>query len=761
MTDSTSPAPHLVRRVAVIGAGTMGSGIAAQFANGGASVDLLDVPDDAGRNARAEAGVARQLKAGGFMGAEAAARVRCGNIEDHPDRLAEADWIVEVVVEDIEVKRRLYARINDERKAGSLVSSNTSTLCRADLVAGQSAAFAKDFVVTHFFNPPRVMLPVEVVAGPDSDADQVARIMDATERVLGKVVIPARDTPGYIANRIGCTWIAIGITEALRLGVTPEEADAVMAAFGIPKTGVFGLMDLIGLDLVPLVWSSLMRALPAADAINRFDLPGCLPLRALIDAGRFGRKTGAGFYRKGDAGRETLDLGTGDYRPARPVEASALPGGGRDIAALLGDDGPLGTYAWAVFSEVLVYAAEHAPEIAADIGAVDAAVALGYGWRSGPFALADRIGAEVIAARLEAEERPLPPLLAEARRAGFFPGGGPLSCGDAQDIPVRPALPRVATLKSGAPRIGNAAASLRDAGDGLCVFEMHTKMNSFAPTVFDVLEEALQQSGRDMTALVLANDNDRAFSVGADLGFFHDCIDRGDFGAIEDYLERGQQVMLALKNGPVPVVAGVRGFALGGGCELAMHANAVVAHGEAKMGLPEVSVGLIPGWGGCTQLVLRAQVSGASDEEAARQAFDTIFSAARSGSAAEARELGLLRQRDEIVMHHDHVFSRACARAREMSGAEVPAEPRTIRAAGADVARTLCESLPGGATETDRAIAAVLARVLTGGDAAAGTALDETEMLALERGALLGLSRMESTKQRMAHMLKTGQPLRN
>lgn len=761
MKDTPLTSGYSVRRAAVIGAGTMGSGIAAQFANGGIEVDLLDLPDPAGRDAHAEQGIARQRETGGFFGDEAAHRVRPGNLEDHFERLAEADWIVEVVVEDLAVKRDLYARIDAVRKPGALISSNTSTLYRADLVADLSPDFARDFTVTHFFNPPRVMLPVEVVAGADSDPVQVARVMDAAETLLGKVVIPCRDTPGFIANRIGCTWMAIGIVEATRQGLTVEEADAVMAALGIPRTGVFGLIDLVGLDLVPLVWSSLMRALPDTDAINLFDLPGCAPVRELIEAGHFGRKSGAGFYRKTDTSREALDLTKGAYRPAQPVDPKTLPGDGRDLSALLHDQSKIGAYAWSVLSELLVYAAEHAPEIAADVGAVDAAVSLGYGWQAGPFALADRIGVEAIAARLKDEGRDLPPLLNTARAQGFYPNGNPLPCGSADDLPARPAPLRVATLKTGAPVLGNDAASLWDAGNGLHVFEMHTKMNSFAPAVFDVLEDTLEMAHDRMTGLVLANDNPRAFSVGADLAFFLKCIEARDFDAIETYLARGQRAMLAMKHCAVPVVASVRGFALGGGCEFSMHANAVVAHAEAKMGLPEISVGLIPGWGGCTQLVLRAQQAGATPALAAVQAFNAIFPAARSGSASEARSVGFLRETDSIVMHYDHVFAAACDRARAMCADYAVGEAPVIHATCAEAVEVICDTLPAPATGTDRFMARVLARVLTGGDAPEGTPLTEADMAELERAALMELSRRDSTRARMAHMLQTGKPLAN
>lgn len=522
-----------IDRVAVIGAGSMGSGIAAQFVNAGLPVDLLDIPGSEDRNAPAEAGIARQAEARGFMGRAAVGRIRPGNTEDDLDRLAAADWIVEVVVEDLEAKRALFRRIEAVRRPGCIVSSNTSTLRRADLVRDMGQGFARDFVITHFFNPPRMMPPVELVAGPESDARLVARATEAAEVLLGKTVIACRDTPGFVANRIGCTWMAMAALEARCLGLTVEEADAVHGAFGVPRTGVFALFDLIGIDLVPQVWQSLMDALPEGDAIRRFDLPGDSLFRRLIEEGRFGRKAGAGFYRKAEDGaRQALDLETGAYRPQRPVARDALPGGGRDLAAMLDDDGRLGAYAWRVFALLLRYAAEHGPEIADDVGAVDAALALGYGWKAGPFALADRLGAQRLAERIAAEGEPVPALLRRAaEEGGFYAAGAPLAMGGGRAEAAATRRPSVAALRS--RLAGNDAASLWDMGDGVACFAMTTKMNSFAAPVFDALEEALDRLGGAQRALVLGNDDPRAFSVGADLGYFLSLIDAGDFAAIE------------------------------------------------------------------------------------------------------------------------------------------------------------------------------------------------------------------------------------
>ena len=755
-----------IDRVAVIGAGSMGSGIAAQFANAGLPVDLLDIPGGEDRNAPAEAGIARQAKAHGFMGRAAAGRIRPGNTEDDLNRLAAADWIVEVVVEDLETKRALFRRIEAVRKPGSIVSSNTSTLRRADLVRGMGRDFARDFVITHFFNPPRMMPPVELVAGPESDAGLGARATEAAEVLLGKTVIGCRDTPGFIANRIGCTWMAMAALEARRLGLTVEEADAVHGAFGAPRTGVFALFDLIGIDLVPQVWQSLMDALPEGDAIRRFDLPDDPLFQRMIEAGRFGRKAGAGFYRKAEDGtRQALDLETGAYRPERPVERDALPGGGRDFAAMLDDDGRLGAYAWRVFALLLRYAAEHGPEIADDVGAVDAAFALGYGWKAGPFALADRFGAQHLAEQIAAEGEPVPALLRRAAEEGGFydAAGAPLAMEGGRAEAAATQRLSVAVLRS--RLAGNDAASLWDMGDGVACFAITTKMNSFADAVFDALEEALDRLGGAHRALVLGNDDPRAFSVGADLGYFLSLIDAGDFAAIEAYLERGQRLFRRMRAAPFPVVAAAHGFALGGGAEFALHADAIVAHAELAMGLPEPGVGLVPGWGGCTQLLLRCQEAEIDPARAVTRAFATILSAQPTGSAVEAMEAGFLRPSDGIVMARVRLLEAARARALAAADGYSPPEParlHRLEAGGRDaLLADLRAALEAGrVSAADLEVAEALACVFVA-EPGADPVVTEAEMMAAERDAVLRLSRTPSTRARMEHMLKTGKPLRN
>ncbi|MBZ6078492.1 3-hydroxyacyl-CoA dehydrogenase/enoyl-CoA hydratase family protein [Microvirga puerhi] len=755
-----------IRRVAVIGAGSMGSGIAAQFANAGILVDLLDVPGHENRNGPAEGGVARQVKAGGFMGAECPTLVRTGNVSDHLHRLAEADWIVEAVIEDLAIKRDLYRRIETIRRPGTIVSSNTSTIPRAELVEGLRDDFARDFIITHFFNPPRVMQLVEIVSAPENRADLVKRAVTASEAVLGKTVVMCRDTPGFIANRIGCYWIAVGICEAMRLGLSVEEADAVNAAFGIPRTGVFGLLDLIGIDLVPHVWGSLMRMLPVTDDIHTFDLPANPLVRTMIAGGRHGRKTSQGFYRKTkDGSREVLDLTSSTYRPEASVARDALPGGG-DLAALLADDGKLGTYAFSVLSHVVAYAAQHGSELAADVAAIDTAIALGYSWREGPFRLADRAGINTLVKRMAAAGKPVPPLLTgiEAQN-GFYDRGPLLTTGAGRASLKAPSL-----LSEAAVIAGNTGARLRDIGDGVACFEVTTKMGTLGPDAFDMLEDTLARAGQDYQALVIGNEDARAFSAGADLSFILRLIDGDGLEALRSYIGRGQELFLAMKYLPVPVIAAAHGFALGGGCELMLHADAIVAHAELNAGLPEMKVGLIPAWGGCTQLLLRAQEgeSAKGPVASATRAFETIQSAGMSGSALQAREMGLLRNTDGIVMHRSHLIPAAKSRALAMvEEGYSPPERALLTAAGPSgrlglLAPVSAAVQAGRLSATDDVIAGMLASVLVGGSGGDPTRLmTEADVMRLERETLVALAKMPTTRVRMEHMRKTGKPLKD
>lgn len=760
MTDMTQARtfwdaiPREMTTVAVIGAGAMGGGIAAQFANAGLRVILLDMPGTDGQetDAPARAGLARQVKINGFMGPSGPGRVTTGNVQDDLHLLADADWIVEAVVERADVKRALYQRLDAVRKPGSAVSSNTSTLLHSQLIEGMSDAFRRNFVITHFFNPPRVMPLLEIVSTPETDPAVLARVQNGARDLLGKTVINCHDTPGFVANRIGCFWMASAALLARDGGLTVEQADAVHQAMGIPKTGVFGLFDLIGIDLVPTVWRSLVDGLPQTDRFRRYDIAADPLFTTLVAEGRFGRKSGAGFFRKGEAGLEATDLATRAWRPAQPVAPRDLPGGGKDLSALLADDGALGQYARAVLAEVVAYAADHGPAIADDPGDIDVAMRLGYAWRDGPFTLADRWGVANVAAHLRKAGLTVPALLEQAVVRGGFYAEGRFATEHATAA-APPALSVASLQRQNRLILGNGAASLLDTGDRIGLLAIHTKMNALHPDALDILEQTLPLLGDRLEALVIGNDDPRAFSAGADLRFILSMIDAGQQTELESYIDRGQRLFLGLRHAPVPVVAAVHGFALGGGCELALHADRIVAQAEAHMGLPEVLVGLIPAWGGCTTLMLRAQAAGLSPEQAAIRAATTIFGAAQSGSAEQALAAGILSPDDRLVMHRDTLLSTARELALDMAkaGYTPPATPMLTPAPAPDLSHLATTD-----SAFDRFVLSQLATVF-GGDAPRSDA----QNMALERRVLFDLIARPETRARMDHMLATGKPLRN
>ena len=773
-----------IDRVAVIGAGVMGSGIAAHVANAGVPVLLLDmVPAGAGdRSGLARAAIARLLKASpaAFMTPAAVPLVTPGNLEDDLGALADVDWIIEAIVEEPTAKRQLYARLEQGRRPGSIVSSNTSTIPLAQLTADLPAGLRRDFLITHFFNPPRYMRLLEVVAGPATRREAIDAVGDFADRRLGKGVVRAKDTPGFIANRIGTYWLQTALDLAVELGLGVEEADAVLGPpVGIPKSGVFGLLDLVGIDLIPKVAASLQQLLPATDRLRANRRPQPL-IERMLAQGLTGRKGKGGFYRLRQEGecrvKEAIDLRTGDYRAslkARPDSVAAARAGG--LRALLTHPDRSGRYAWAVLSETLAYAAELVPEISDRIDGVDDAMRLGYNWTWGPFELIDRIGAVWLADRLQAEGRPVPALLARARERPFYRDGaagreqlGP----DGAYQPVeRPAgMLRLADVKRGARALlANGSAALWDLGDGALCFELTSKQNTIDADSLDLLAASIELVAARHRALVIYSDAAN-FSLGANLGLALFALNVGLWDLVEDLVVKGQQVYRQLKHAPFPVVGAPAGLALGGGCEILLHCAAVQAHAETYMGLVETGVGLVPAWGGCTEMLLRH-----TDERRRpggpmppiMQVFETLGLATVSTSAADARRLRFLRPEDGITMNRDRLLGDAKARALAMVDGYRPPESRSDLHLPGPTARTALElalhghARLGKATAHDRVVGAALADVLAGGETDITLTSSEEELLALERRSFMRLIRDPASIARIEHMLETGKPLRN
>ena len=768
-----------IKKVCVIGAGVMGAGIAAQVANSGTPVLLLDIvkPGDNDRDSVAKAAVAKMLKTdpAPFMSTAAAKLVETGNIEDHLGKVAECDWIVEAIIERVDLKQSLYRRLEEVRRPGAAVSSNTSTIPLAKLLEGLPESFQRDFLITHWFNPPRYMRLLEVVASAQTDPELVARVSAFCDHRLGKTVVRAKDTPGFIANRIGTLWMQQAVVEAMDAGLSVEEADAVMGKpFGFPSTGVFGLLDLVGLDLMPHINASMKATLPAGDAFHASvrDLP---LLEKMIADGYTGRKGKGGFYRiNKTAGKvkESIGLVTGEYQPSAKF---ALPAGAaKDPRALISGADKYSAYAWKVMAPTLFYAASLVPEISDDILGVDEAMRLGFNWKSGPFELLDKLGPKAVADRLRAEGKPVPSLLDKVGEGTFYrieDGRRAYFGTDGAYHPVeRPAgVLKLEDVKLALkPVLKTASASAWDVGDGVLCVELTGKMNAFDESVMTLLNQAVALVKKSYKALVVYTDGD-TFSAGANLGLALFAANIAAWGELERQIETGQRTFKALKYAPFPVVTAPAGLALGGGCEICLHGDAIQAHAETYMGLVECGIGVVPGWGGCGEMIARGVASPMMPKgpmPAVAKAFETISTAKVSKSAAEARELMFLRPTDRITMNRDRLLYDAKARALELVVDYAPPPKPEFRLPG-ESGKVAMDGVVAGfrktgvATPHDAVVADALATVLSGGEADVIDVVSEDKMLELERASFVRLLKTPATLARVEHMLETGKPLRN
>jgi 3-hydroxyacyl-CoA dehydrogenase len=774
-----------IKKVAVIGSGVMGAQIAAHFANAGVPTLLLDiVPSGADdRNALAAGAIAKMLKGSpkAFVHNAAAKRVTPGNLEDDFDQLSEVDWILEAIIEDPNIKSDLYKRIDAVRKDTTIVSSNTSTIPLSRLVQGLSDGFQQHFLVAHFFNPPRYMRLLELVVGPDTKPEVLSIVEKFADHRLGKGVVHCHDRPGFVANRIGIFWMQSGYAAALESDITIEEADAVMSRpVGIPKTGMFGLFDLIGIDLHPKIDASMASLLPAEDAYHqqRCDLT---LINQLIENGYTGRKGKGGFYRLNRSGggkvMEAKNLKTGDYAPVHKVDLECLKAAKAEgLSGLLNHPDRGGQFAWRVLSNTLAYAASLVSEVADDIVAIDRAMTLGYAWNAGPFALIDQIGVADFVAKMKGEGRAVSDFLSLAAKAGSFYRNvdGSLQYldvkGDYQNIPREDGVLLLEDIKRKSdPIISNQSASLWDIGDGVTCFEVHTKVNALDMNVMDLINQSIDVIPKNHKAMVIYNEASN-FSVGADINAFVELIEQKNWREAEKVVAKGQSTFLAMKRSPFPVVAATFGMALGGGCETVLYANAIQAHVESYLGLVEAGVGLIPGWGGCTAMLVR----NASNTRLPNgpmpivtTTFETISTAKVSGSAFDAKDIGFLSPDDGITFNRDRLLADAKAKALELAANyEIPevAEVTLPGPTGLAILTAAVRDFKarGLATKYDVVVCDALADVVSGGQTTDVMApLSEEDLLALELKNFVGLMKNQGTLDRIQHMLKTGKPLRN
>ena len=772
-----------IRKAAVIGAGTMGSGIASHLSNAGVPVVLLDiVPEGSGDpSALAKAAVERMLVSSppAFMHPDNARLITPGNIDDDLSSIADADWIAEAVVERLDVKRALYEAVDAVRAPGSIVTSNTSTIPLAMLTDGMPESLKRDFCITHFFNPVRYMRLLEIVTGPATRSDVVEVLTEFCDVELGKGVVPCRDTPGFLGNRIGVFALQVGIVEAARAGLTVEEADAIMGRpMGIPKTGVFGLYDLIGLDLMLDVVASLAGALGSDDPFQA--VTGGIPSVAeLVARGHTGNKGGAGFYREvrvnGELRREALDLDSGEYRSAtRPRPAAADAGETEGLRALVEYPDKYGRFAWRVLARTLAYAASLLPEVGTDIVPMDEAMKLGYSWSRGPFEMIDELGAAWFRDRLRAEGLSVPPIVEMVDGSSLYRAAGDhlehLGYDGGYHVLTRaPGVERLGDIRRTATAvIENQAASLWDVGDGVACLEFHTKANALVPDSMALMRESLSVVEERFTALLVHNDAPH-FSVGFNLEFALAHAKRGAWDTLDKALREFQETTTAIKYAPFPVVAAPAGTSLGGGFEVLLHCDALQAHANTVMGLVETLVGLVPSGGGCKELLHRWCGDGSDAEElvaGALRVFELIGMGKTATSPMEGQPYRFFLSRDRSTMNRDRLLGEAKKHAMELARNYSPPAKTGVSAvgpAGRQAMLELLEKLNGRGITTphDLVVGEHLAQVLCGGGAAAGQMLVDEDLCALERDAFIALAGMPATLARIEHMLSEGRPLRN
>jgi len=803
-----------IRKVAVLGAGTMGARIAAHFANAGVPSYLLDiVPPEAdapARNKIAAAGLeaARKAKPAAFMDVSLAHLVTVGNFEDDLKKLAEVDWIIEAVVENLEIKRTLLKKVEAIRKPGTIVTTNTSGLPVAKIAEGFSDDFRRVWFGTHFFNPPRYMRLLELIPTAEADRAAIDAIAHFCDTRLGKGVVFAKDTPNFIGNRIG-TFSVLNVMRLMEeMGLSIEEVDALTGqALGWPKSATFRTIDLVGLDILGHVVANMTQNVHD----ERSDLKVPDFVRRMLERKWLGDKTKGGFYKKvkgggGDDERMALDWKTLEYHPRQKPKFPALDMAknveqtGARVKMLLGMDGSgpqkndkAGTFLWAALSDLWTYSANRVPEISDSVVEIDRAMRLGFNWELGPFELWDAAGVEATVGRMKKEGRPIAAnveqLLASGKKCWyeddpkassgrvFFD----LKTGKPVAVQVSPGVWSVEVVKKSNGVVKkNSGASLVDLGDGVGCLEFHSKMNSLGADIISLISQTLKPGGPgdSFEAFVITNDAAN-FSVGANLMLLLMAVQEEEWDDVDLVIRQFQGMTQAIKFSPKPVVVAPFGLCLGGGTEISLHAPALQPHAELYTGLVEVGVGLLPGGGGCKEMLLRAVDSAASIRpggrgesvelmEAMKKAFETVAMAKVSTSAHEARGLGILRESDRITMNRERVLSDAKERALEMvrAGYKAPVPRTDIPAPGENILAALkmgVHLMRQGEYITDHEvkIGTKVAEVLCGGNITPGTPVSEQYILDLEREAFTSLCGEKKTQERIQYTLKTGKTLRN
>ncbi|MBA3609820.1 MAG: enoyl-CoA hydratase/isomerase family protein [Rubrobacter sp.] len=788
---------HNIRRVAVLGAGTMGAAIAAHCANAGLEVDLLDIaPDDGDKNAIVKGGFDRMQKArpAALMSKAVAERMRIGNFEEHFDRVADADWVLEAIIEKLEPKRELMRRIEETAKESAIISSNTSGIPLHEVSEGRSDEFKKRFLGTHFFNPPRYLKMLEIIPTSETEPEIVDAARAFGERVLGKGGVIAKDTPNFIGNRLGSFAGMQSVTYAFENGYGIEEIDAITGPLiGHPKTATFRLNDTVGLDIAVGVAENLYEAVPEDE--SREDLKPPVKLKEMQEKNLLGNKTGAGFYKRdkrdGKTVFDVLDLETFEHRPAEDPQVPIAEEAGKqgDLGSRLrflvekADDDRHARFIRDTLLPYLAYASRRVPEISDTLEDVDHAMEWGFAHQTGPFRTWDLLGVRETVEKMDSLNIEVAGWVREMLDAGnesfYTTENGtelqfsPLS---KQYEPVRedPMYVSLDKLRNDGKELErNDSASLLDLGDGVLCLEFHSKGNSIDGPMVEMGNRALAALERDdVVGLVIGNEG-RNFCVGANLGEVAHAVQNGALGEVDKSIGALQTLLMDFRFAPKPVVAAPRGQTLGGGLEICLHADRVVAAGETYMGLVEVGVGLIPAGGGTKEMARRlvSRVLRVTPNipplPLVQKAFEQIALAKVAASALEAKEMGYLEDDDRVMMNPDHLLSAAKREVHDLADGYAPPERgNNVYAVGSTTRAALemgVRTLQWGrfASEYDGVIAGHLARVLTGGNISQAQWVSEEYILKLEKEAFLALLENEKTHERIGGLLKTGKPIRN
>ena len=805
-----------IKQATVIGAGVMGATIAAHLANVGVRVNLLDIvppklgPDDekkgltkdhkAFRNKLAQNGLQTALKArpAAFYVAEDAKLIRTGNLEDNLEWLKASDWVVEVIIENLELKKGLFKKITPFLNDGAILTSNTSGIPIKAMSADLPPAVAERFLGTHFFNPPRYMKLLEIIPGPNTRPDVIEFMAGFCERVLGKGVVYAKDTPNFIANRVGTFGMMYAVRTMVEMGLSPEEVDKLTGpVVGHPKSATFRTADLVGLDTLCHVATNVYDGVPGDEQRDVFKVPDTL--QAMLDKKLLGDKTGGGFYKKTKTagGRAILSLNpeTGEYGEQKKVAFDSLKAArgvedpGERFAAMYYAEDQGGEFTFKTTSAQLIYAANRIPEIADDIVNVDNGMKWGFAWEMGPFEIWDALGVEKSTARMESAGFEIPGWVKEMLSGGhtvfYKSAAGVKSYYDPatksyQPVPTSPEIILLPSLKDRNKVVcGNPAATLYDLGDGVAGLEFHTKMNSIDADMIDMINRSLTEVGEKFDGLVIANHAVN-FSAGANIFLVLALAMEKKWDELSAMIKGLQDTMMAMKYFDKPVVAAPAGMALGGGCEICLHSDRVRPAAETYIGLVEVGVGVIPAGGGCKELLIR-NMEGVFEvgrggiynrqielKPYVARAFESIAMAKVSTSAREAQKMGILRRTDQITINRDHLINDAkkTVLAMLMAGYAPPRPKDDIRVMGRDGIAVFEQALyvmnkSGFISDYDRVVSGKVAHILCGGDVFQDTVVSEEYILELEREAFVSLCGMEKTQKRIEHMLTTGKPLRN